>query len=207
MSQFLTDTFTHSEITLLTDWPLEPGKLQRETRVPEVSTRYESRVNSSGSYHVTLITFEETWGNPQGREAIQVHKVWQVLLNIKLLENPWEDPHRRDSIQVHKVWQQLFNIKLFGDTQDHTGEKPFKCKKCDKHERTHTGEKALTCSKCDKSFSKAGHLKKRERTHTGEKPFKCKNCDKSFSTSSSQHQVTWKPMRGSTQERSQSAKC
>ena len=88
-------------------------------------------------------------------------------------------------IQVRKVWQVFFKIKVLEGTW----------------ERTHTEEKAFTCSICDKSFSRAGHFQEREGTHTEEKPFKCK-----IVTRVSQHQVTWKPMRGLTQERSQSAK-
>ena len=72
----------------------------------------------------------------------------------------------------------------------HVGEKPFKCRHCDKlfnnrsnlvqHERSHTGEKPFKCKHCDKSFSRSSHLVTHERLHTGEKPFKCKHCDKSF---------------------------
>ena len=144
--------------------------------------------------------------------------VWLELLNSWPLEGTWEDPHRREAIQVHKVWQVLFKImslveherthmvkcskcmKTFsqaGNLKKHertrTGEKPFKCSECDKsfsksdhlkkHERTCTGEKSFKCSKCMKTFSQAGNLKKHERTRTGEKPFKCSECDKSFSKS------------------------
>ena len=37
------------------------------------------------------------WGNLHGREAIQVQKLWQEFLNIKLLENTWEDPLSREA--------------------------------------------------------------------------------------------------------------
>ena len=87
----------------------------------------------------------------------------------------------------------------------HTEETLFQCFNCKKtfsearnlkkHERTYTGEKLFKCPKCAMRFSIAGYLKEHEGTHKGEKPFKCTNV-----TMASQHQVTWKPMRGSTQE-------
>ena len=66
------------------------------------------------------------------------------------------------------------------------GEKPCKCKNCDKsfstyspRDQTHTGEKPFKCSNYDKVFPITGHLKEHKRNHAGEKPFKCTNRDKS----------------------------
>ena len=113
---------------------------------------------------------EWTWEDPHGREAIQVHRVWQVPLNINLLKNP-------STQEISHTG--LFNIELSGNTWDYIVEKPFKC------------------TKSDKWFSRSSSLKEHERTHTEEKPF---NCTKVWQAA----QVTWKPMRWSTQEKSHS---
>ena len=73
----------------------------------------------------------------------------------------------------------------------HKGEKPHKCKECNKyfaqrsslflHKRIHTGEKFFQCEQCNRSFTQKGNLLSHRRTHTGEKPFQCKQCNRSFS--------------------------
>ena len=107
--------------------------------------------------------------------------VWLELLNSWPLEGTWEDPHRREAIQVHKVWQVLFKIMSLVEHERTHMVKCSKCMKTfsqagnlKKHERTRTGEKPFKCSECDKSFSKSDHLNKHDRFHTVEKPFKSK---------------------------------
>ena len=69
---------------------------------------------------------------------------------------------------------------------DHTEEKQFKCKFCDKtfsenkylkvHMRIHTGEKPYLCRQCPKAFTTNNGLKCHIKTHTGEKPYPCNKC-------------------------------
>ncbi|PIK59814.1 putative zinc finger protein [Apostichopus japonicus] len=69
----------------------------------------------------------------------------------------------------------------------HSSKSRQKCSVCGKnvqnltvHMRTHTGEKPIKCRYCDKRFAVHGGRQIHEISHTGERPYNCTICDKSW---------------------------
>ncbi|CAH0554532.1 unnamed protein product [Brassicogethes aeneus] len=72
----------------------------------------------------------------------------------------------------------------------HSGDKPFKCKKCGKrfsskeecdvHYQKHMGSKQFQCNYCEKQFNYKIDIRRDESLHTGQKPYACSVCAKGF---------------------------
>ena len=105
----------------------------------------------------------------------------------KALQEKMEDMTCKDCGLKCTSWKQL-QIH----TMDHSNERPFKCKLCQKgfkepqklkrHMVSHTREKQFSCKYCNKSFGLKHNMKTHEKIHEGG-GHHCSYCNRTFSQS------------------------
>ncbi len=138
--------------------------------------------------------------NSGSESKIKIVQVWSMA--IEEGSHFINNSHQYSNIQTSPIiqadsWATEFTRRYYTQNnamikcqRDHSGEKPYKCKDCDKnfakkttlkvHQRIHSGEKPYKCSDCDRDFAQRSTLESHQRTHSGEKPYKCKDAIKAL---------------------------
>ena len=125
-----------------------------------------------------------TGDNKDPSEMVDVH-LDKRARKKKALQEKIEDMTCKDCGLKCTSWKQL-QIH----TMDHSNERPFKCKLCQKgfkepqklkrHMVSHTREKQFSCKYCQKSFGLKHNMKTHEKIHEGG-GYHCSYCDRTFS--------------------------
>ena len=131
--------------------------------------------NNSGTNHQSAASVSEN---------IDVH-LDKRARKKKALQEKIEDMTCKDCGLKCTSWKQL-QIH----TMDHSNERPYKCKLCQKgfkepqklkrHMVSHTREKQFSCKYCHKSFGLKHNMKTHEKIHEGG-GYHCNYCDRTFS--------------------------
>ena len=172
---FFTSPPNHTPIAILDSEEL------RQDVASEVSVKPE-KANSGGESEIKIV---QVWSMAIEEGS---HIVNNSPQNSNIQTSPIIQADNLANDSAHKRCTQ--NNAKIRYQRNHSGEKPYKCKDCDKgfalkatlkkHQRLHSGEKPYKCKDCDRGFAQKATLKTHQRLHSGEKPYKCKDCDKCF---------------------------